>query len=107
MSAFINSGLFYGRVLSKSTKGNPFRNLSYNENFDNDWDYGVVYGAGIGLKIGKGKLIVEGRYRKSFNKFRVITAGSSPESISLTTSLKNKGWGLNLAYAIPFGVNSH
>ncbi len=102
-SFFVNSGAFYGRIINKSTEGNLFTNLEYTENFDDDWDEGLIYGGGIGFSIGKGKLIFESRYRQSFNRFRVIAAGSSPESVSIAVPLKNQGWGFNLGYIMPIG----
>jgi hypothetical protein len=97
LSIFFNPGVFYGRIISKSIDGNPFLN-PYKQAYSN-WDFGLIFGGGIEFPIGSGKIILEGRYRPSLNNFGRIE-DADPNDPIFDSSLKNRGWGLNLGYSI-------
>jgi hypothetical protein len=110
ISFYINSGVFLGRVLSLSKDEDPFANAAITlSSHDEDWDWGFVYGIGTDMKIGVGRLGFEARYRMSQNDFRYTTQGTlvggSIPNPSFFIFLKNRGWGLNLSYRVPFKMS--
>ena len=103
VSFYLNSGGFLGRVLSESTDGNPFYNFPYKRYFDNNWDYGLIFGSGFSFSVGAGKILLDFKYRYSENRFRLMEWGNSPESIAATISIYNRAWGCTIGFCIPIG----
>ena len=103
VSLYLGSGGFLGRVLSKTTDGNPFVNLPHKRYSDNNWDYGVFFSSGFSFPVGVGKILLDCKYRYSSNRFRLIELGNSPESIAATIELYNRGWGFTIGFCIPIG----
>jgi len=58
------------------------------------FDYGAVFGAGLGFAAGPGRLVVEGRYDLGLQN--LTTDSNDPEQ-------KNRAIGLFVGYAVPLG----
>jgi len=100
LSIFPNLGIFIGKNINEGTRGNPFNNFDYVAFIDEDIEWGFIYGGGIGIQLGKGKLFAEYRYRFSKKHFRLIDRGSSPTNTLPNIKITNKGWGFNFGYAL-------
>lgn len=101
ISIFVNAGIFLGYIFDRKTEGNPF-SFPVIANKENDWDWGVQFGGGVGTQAGIGTLAIESRYRFSQSYYRKTTYGLVQGDPLFSMSLKNKCFDLSLSYYIPF-----
>jgi hypothetical protein len=99
LSLFLNAGLFGDRVIKKVLDR---RGGKDNDEFD--WGWGLMYGGGAAIPIGKGWIGLAGRYRHSISGFRKIYETDIfreriPDRDPIIIN-KNRGWSINLFYKI-------
>lgn len=101
ISVFVNAGIFLGYIFDRTTEGNPFLSpVLFNK--ENDWDWGILFGAGIGTQAGIGTLAIESRYRFSQSYHRKTTYGAVQGDPLFGIYLKNRCLDFTLSYYIPF-----
>lgn len=89
---YANTGLFFGRVISRPENASDIEKNTPNfSNVNESWDWGFVYGGGLGISLEHMSLFIGYRYRGSFNDANKINIGSDFDSIDII--LKNKAWG--------------
>ena len=91
------SGKFkYDGVLTDGEKGTiEERDIDFEDDHLSRFDFGLIFGAGMGLDAGPGKIVLDARY--DLGLFNLSTLEESDNKVY------NRGFGFSMGYMVPLG----